>query len=367
MIVDHICVNFGAPLFHELFLALHKCQLEQNVFYPRNSKHRKIDTETPYQLDSPLVLNFITKISFLKKRHILRQEYDPLFQRNKPDMIHAHTLFSDGSLAYYYYKNYNTPFIVAVRSTDIDVFLKYKPWLRRFAKQILDHASKIVFISPSLQRKFHQIFGSIYESKSLVLPNGIYQAYLNSGELHIKEPHTPLELLYVGSFLKRKNVPALIKLIENSDTKLNIVGGGGNEEKKVLQMIQDSDKINYLGHIEDQSRLVQIYKQSDIFIMASKRETFGLVYLEAMSQGLPVIYSKNTGIDGLFEQGTVGYGVSPESVSELAKAIEMIRSDYRHISNNCINEARNYNWASIAEKYQSLYSSIISSSEQEQL
>ena len=101
--------------------------------------------------------------------------------------------------------------------------------------------------------------------------------------------------------------------------------------------------------------------------MASRGETFGLVYLEAMSQGLPVIYSKNTGIDGIFEQGTIGYGVSPGSVSEMAKAIEKIIADYENISSNCINEARNFNWASVAEKYQSLYSRIISSSVPEQL
>ncbi len=367
MIVDHICVNFGAKLYQELFNTLQNRSIEQNVFYPRNKKHRIVEPDRPYRIDSALVLDSSTKISFTRKRRIMRQHYDPLFHRNKPDIIHAHTLFSDGSLAYYYSKKFNTPFVVAIRSTDIDVFLKFKPWLSRYGKQILKNAKYIFFISPSLQKKFQLIFGSGFESKSLVIPNGINQSFFRTEEPRKRNPHAPVELVYVGSFQKLKNVPTLIKLVEKLNARLTIVGKGGSEEKKVLQLIQKISNVKYIGHVEDQSKLTQIYRQSDIFVMTSKRETFGLVYLEAMSQGLPVIYSKNTGIDGLFEQGTIGYGVIPGSVSEMAKAIEKIQSDYSHISNNCINEARNFNWTSIAEKYQSLYSKIISSSEQEQL
>jgi glycosyltransferase involved in cell wall biosynthesis len=368
MIVDHICVNFGTPLFQELFLELHKCQLEQNVFYPRSNKHRRHNTETPYRVDSPMVLQLLTKISFSKKRRLMQKQYDPLFQRNKPDMLHAHTLFSDGSLANYYYLKSGTPFIVAIRSTDLDVFLKYKPWLKSYGKQILDHASTIIFISPSLKKRFIQIFGSRYEEKSMIIPNGINPSYLNSGELQKRELHTPLELLYVGSFLKRKNVPALIKLIEKTEARLTIVGEGGNDEKKVLRMVRNSGKVNYLGRIEDQSRLTQIYRQSDIFIMTSKRETFGLVYVEAMSQGLPLVYSKDTGIDDFFEEGAIGYRATPGSISEMKEGINRIIANYQEISRNCIREARQLNWKTIAETYLDIYDLTISQpAEPEQL
>lgn len=360
MVVDHICVNFGAPLFQEFFLALNKFNIEQNVFYPRNSKHQTVDSDLPIRVDSPLVLNQLTRISYSRKRRILKQQYDPLFRRNKPDIIHAHTLFSDGSLALHYYGKYGTPYIVAIRATDLDHFLKYKPWLKSYGKQILDHARYVVFISASLKRKFQQIYGDGYESKTRLIPNGINQTFLNTGKLLKKNIHTPLDLLYVGSFLKRKNVPSLIKLVENSNARLSIVGRGGDEEKKVLQMIRNSDKINYLGQIKDQSRLIQIYRQSDIFIMTSLAETFGLVYIEAMSQGLPVIYSKNTGIDGLFEQGSIGFGVSPGSVSEMKYGIDRIVSNYQEISESCFSKARTFNWANIAEKYSDMYGRILS-------
>jgi glycosyltransferase involved in cell wall biosynthesis len=361
MIIDHLCVNYGAPFFEDLFLALKKRNIEQNVFYPRNKKHVPIISGQAFRVDSPLVLGFLTKASFRWKRRIMKEHYYPLFQRNKPDIIHAHTLFSDGSLADYYYRWYGVPFIVAVRSTDVDVFLKYKPWLKRHSKQILKNARYIIFISASLKNKFQEIFGLEYESKSAIIPNGINQSYFSTDNREDKELHTPMELLYVGSFLKRKRVPDLIRLVDNIPARLTIVGAGGGSENKVSKMVTKSKKVTFLGKIKDQSRLKEIYRNSDIFIMASQRETFGLVYIEAMSQGLPVIYSKNTGIDGFFVQGSVGYPVTPGSIREMQQGLEKINSSYQEISKNCIEEARRFNWVNIAESYTNIYTEIAGS------
>jgi len=359
MTIDHLCVNYGAKLFQELFLELRENKIEQNVFYPRNKSNVINNSEQAYKVDSPLVLSLLTKVSFHWKRQIMKKHYDPLFQRNNPDIIHAHTLFSDGSLANYYFKKVGTPFLVAVRSTDLDVFLKFKPWLKPHGKQILDNAKYIVFITPSLKTKFQRIYGGSYESKSLIIPNGINTSYLSSENTQHSNFHSPLELLYVGSFLKRKHVPSLIDLAERYKAKLTIVGKGGDEEKRVLQMIRDSDWANYLGHIERRSRLTEIYKAADIFIMTSTRETFGLVYIEAMSQGLPVIYSKNTGIDGLFEPGSVGFGVTPGLVSEMMHSIDKILFDYQDISKRCVLEARKLNWTSLAKRYLKIYNTMM--------
>lgn len=69
-------------------------------------------------------------------------------------------------------------------------------------------------------------------------------------------------------------------------------------------------------------------RSCSVFAMPSIFETFGLVYLEALSQNLPVVYTKGQGIDGMFDN-TVGIGVDPLSVEEIKNAIKMI---YRIIS-----------------------------------
>lgn len=355
MTISHLCVNYGAPLYQALFLALDKYGIEQVVFYPRNRNHVISDQKVPYNVNSPLILDLSTKVSLRWKRKVMQKGYCPVFQKDKPDLIHAHTLFSDGSLANHFYKKHGIPFIVAIRSTDFDYFLKYKPWLKSYGQQIAENAMHIVFISPSLKKKFEQVFGDELLSKSTVIPNGINQNFLSSGAISKKSFHEPLELLYVGNFRRLKNVPSLIKLVADYPAKLTIVGKGGEDEQSVLRLIQNSKNCTYLGQINEIPRLIEIYKNSDVFIMTSKSETFGLVYIEAMSQGLPLIFSKNAGIDGFFESGSVGYGVNPGSINEMKAGLEKVISNYHQISKNCIKQSKQFNWTHIAEKYHEIY------------
>jgi len=92
--------------------------------------------------------------------------------------------------------------------------------------------------------------------------------------------------------------------------------------------------------------------------MPSYNETFGLVYLEAMSQGLPIIYTKREGVDGYFKDGTVGYSVNPKDVNDIVKKIEMIISNYNRISKNCLGLVEKFSWDKIAKIYYNIYKSI---------
>ena len=82
----------------------------------------------------------------------------------------------------------------------------------------------------------------------------------------------------------------------------------------------------------DKEEVIKYYNQSDIFVMPSLHETFGLVYAEALSQGLPIIYSQGQGIDGFFTEGQVGYHVRSKHPEDIVKAVEDIVSSYDVIS-----------------------------------
>ena len=106
-----------------------------------------------------------------------------------------------------------------------------------------------------------------------------------------REVRKPSKWLYVGKFDRNKNVEFLIESflkarVERSDWELHLVGGGGDREQAVLQLIeQNPEAIVYHGVEYDKERLQQYYREADAFIMVSKSETFGLVYLEALSKG----------------------------------------------------------------------------------
>jgi len=89
--------------------------------------------------------------------------------------------------------------------------------------------------------------------------------------------------------------------------------------------------------------------------MASFRETFGLVYVEAMSQGLPILYSKDRGFDGFYKEGEVGYSVDPEDPKTIEAGVEKILKNYQHLKSNGIKHAKDFNWQAVAKKMWKIY------------
>ena len=117
--------------------------------------------------------------------------------------------------------------------------------------------------------------------------------------------------------------------------------------------------VKYLGCLEKEN-LITVYRKADIFIMPSLTESFGLSYVEAMTQGLPVIYTRNQGFDGQFAEGMVGFHVNPKDIEDIYSKILMILLNYAEISNNCLVESDKYNWDVIADKYIDIYHNILS-------
>ena len=120
------------------------------------------------------------------------------------------------------------------------------------------------------------------------------------------------DILYVGVLDVNKNVVSTAKAIQKlreekgfEDVRLVIVGGerkgdDRKNDKRVQQMIDEHPEFMVmLGSIFDKKKLSEVMRSCALFAMTSIYETFGLVYLESLSQNLPVIYTKGQGIDGM--------------------------------------------------------------------
>ena len=77
-----------------------------------------------------------------------------------------------------------------------------------------------------------------------------------------------------------------------------------------------------------------------------------------MTQGLPVIYSKGQGFDGIFEDGKVGYAVPSYDANYIAECVQKIVKNYRTISKNCIDESQRFDWNSITRQLSDFYNNI---------
>lgn len=290
----------------------------------------------------------------------------------KLDLIHSHFLFSDGGVAYQIKKRHDIEYIVAVRNTDLNTFFKYGIHVRKYGVNILRNAKKIILISesyrePILTKYIPKKHRSEIDSKMVTLPNGIDNYWLNNSITKSERKdidESTINLIYVGRLDENKNLKTtfeVMELLEKEMVNVNLkIIGSGPLEAELKKLAHSKElNVNFYGYIESKDELRELYRKSNIFIMPSIHETFGLVYIEAMSQGLPVIYTKNQGIHGYFKEGRVGYGANPNDPNEIKKNVLKIIKNYQETSRFATKEALSFNWDSITDKYIAIYQEIL--------
>lgn len=370
MKVLHICNDYcGSKVHTNLYQRLGECGVNQTVYtYYRDeglTGKNLFEQENTHFIYRPILKLYHRLLYHLKLRDV-RNDLVQQVNANEYDLAHATTLFSDGPLALYLYKKYSLPYVVTVRNTDINEFLGFAPhtWCNGLA--VLRHAKKIVFISKSLMAKFCKhiaikpILNSIKE-KFIVQPNGIDAYWLDNvcrGERNLSH-----NIIYVGRFDMNKNVLRLIKAVSLlrkniPDIHLHLVGGDGCKHEKVLKMVEkNSSYLTYHGKVYDKNKLQSLYQKCAVFAMPSIFETFGLVYIEALSQGLPVVYTKNQGIDGMFDS-SVGIGVHPKSVKNIKQALKTLLEHPLEYGSQSIDFTM-FDWKKIADVYKRVYEDVV--------
>lgn len=134
-----------------------------------------------------------------------------------------------------------------------------------------------------------------------------------------------------------------------------------SHDKRELSVCKDlgAKVIVYVG-VQSEDQLRNLFLASTIFVMPSFHETFGLVYAEAMSQGLPVIYTQGQGFDRQFDEGVVGYHVDANNPKDIADKVLKILNNFKQISENCTTQCHKFDWGNIASQYYEIYEQISS-------
>ena len=329
------------------------------------AKGAKVDDKYKQIMDDKVVhkecFGKFDRFLFHYKQNKIRRSIESSVDLKDFDLMHSHTLFNGGWAAYQLHKAYKVPYVVSVRNTDLNVFLKI-PMFKRIARTILDHAAGVLFLSEAYREK---LLSLCYEGasrelllqKSDVIPNGLEPYWLE----HISAPktavHDPLQLLCVGKVDKNKNMETTLKVVDQlNDTgcraHLTVIGQVLSETVKT--MLENGKHVSVIPYLTKEE-LIDYYKAADIFVMPSFRETFGRVYAEAMTQGVPVIYTRGQGFDGTFEEGRVGYSVKADDVDEIIASIRKITENYGAVSANCVEKCTVFNWDDIAARLERLY------------
>ena len=308
------------------------------------------------------------RIFFRTKIRSIYQEMLRSIDVSQFELIHAHTLYSDGAVALRLQKRFNIPYVVAVRNTDLNVFTRFRPDLRWIAHATLREASRVVFLSPAYRKQFlsrlDRPLREEVERKSIVLANGLNSFWLETFSRPTRGSGSQLRILYVGQFSDNKNLHNVLRatalIARRTPVELTLVGGGGAGDGHIRKAIA-TERYPFArihGRVDDPVELRSLYRDHDVFVMPSFKETFGVAYIEALSQGLPIVHSRGQGVDGFFPPGTVSEAVDPSSIDSIAKGIESLASRLERVRPVCVREARNFSWDSIALRYKELYSGI---------
>ena len=227
--------------------------------------------------------------------------------------------------------------------------------------KLLDVAESIVVTSPQLLDASKVLKHYINKVKIIPLSfSGTTTIY--NPPIRLLPAKRKFRLLFVGKLRAYKGVDFLITAIKNLDVDLTIVGSGEQEIvlKKLVEELGIGQKVCFLQNMSNSELKVE-FQKADLFILPSinEAEAFGVVQLEAMSNGLPVINTwLDSGVPHVSLDGFTGKTVNPGNSRELETAIESIMKDptlYSNFSKNSIERSKLFTMQAMAENYLSLY------------
>ena len=225
-------------------------------------------------------------------------------------------------------------------------------------QRLLDGVDVIGYRSKTLKEDMEKTLGV---RNSFMAYSGVPESFL---ETAAQEPAKTWEsiknFVFVGALIQRKYpaeiLSALTKVYPDNDFSMTYIGAGAQDAviRKFAEEHQIADKVVLTGKIP-RADIMEHLKRADVFIMISRAEVYGLVYLEAMAFGCIPVASRNEGFDGIIVDGENGFLCEAGNVEELSEIIAKIKrlpqDELARISSNAKATAMQFGDGRVAEEY----------------
>ena len=275
-----------------------------------------------------------------------------------PDVIHAHTLGLESTIGAWLKGKLGCPLVITTHGSDTAIPLAHGKSAQ--LKAWSDAADTVVAVSSTLGKKL-QTSGT--ETPVLSILNGFAPHFQDS--LPDKEP---LHLIQVGNLIKSKRVDATIRALSllrkrHPGAALTVIGQG--PERTSLETLSEalgvSEAVRFCGQLPNEEVLSKMDKAA-FFVMVSKPEGFGIVYLEAMASGCVTIGTEGEGIADLIVSGENGFLVPPDDPDAIAAVIEWCiqhPEEAAAIAERGRQAATGLTWEKNAAQYAALFQALI--------
>lgn len=269
----------------------------------------------------------------------------------KPDIIHAH--FTESAyLSVKTLSKTNVPIVMTEHSSAITEN-HIDPKLRKIAEYTYPNMKEIFVVSPALQNRIKEEFN--IESK--YLPNIVDVSLFSYKEK--EEDHTTFKVVSIGALIHRKRMKKLIEgfalFSHNYPDSMLEIFGDGPERADIEEIIRTNDMTSsvYLRGEKSRKVIAESLEQADCFALVTANETFGVVYIEALACGVPVIATRCGGPEGFVNEGN-GLLIPVDDNTALVDA-------FTHMYKN----SSNYNRAMIAREISDKFSPEVIATELE--
>jgi N-acetyl-alpha-D-glucosaminyl L-malate synthase BshA len=294
-----------------------------------------------------------------------------ILSKTKYDVINTHFAIPTGPAGQYISSRFNIPNVLSIHGGDIydpskSLSPHKTPLLKQAVKAILNKADRVIAQSSDTKNNalnFYKLNRDID-----VIPLGIKpNQFREVNRVSLGLPDVKIVLCTVGRLVRRKNLPELLEifsLIKNEIPAKLIVIGDGPEYQSLMEVVKQlnlTNDVQFTGRVSDEEKF-QYLSASDIYVSTAMHEGFGIVFLEAMECGLPVVcYDKGGQVDFL-KDGITGLMLKlgdKESFKRRLVGLLNNKEVMKKIGEENKSYVKNFYIGSIANKYLSLFEEVI--------
>jgi len=287
------------------------------------------------------------------------------------ELLHVHYAIPHASSAYLANqilrkKGKNIPYITTLHGTDITLVGKDKMY-ESVVTFSINESDAITAVSENLKQETLSSFD--IEKEIHVITNFVdIKRFSQSNKDHFRKmlaPNGEKILAHVSNFRKVKRVEDVIYTFEKVRStipcKLLMIGDGPERQtmEQLCRELGTCDDIRFLGK---QDKLEEILSITDLFMLPSAYESFGLAALEAMACRVPVISSNAGGIPEINIHGVTGYLTDVGDIESMAKySLELLRDETKleEFKKNALNQAQKFHINQIIPLYEALYEKVL--------
>lgn len=249
-------------------------------------------------------------------------------QFGTPDIIHAHNIRYAGFVAYALHKKYGIPYVITEHGSRFLTKKNQKDNITDLS--VIKNASCVAAVSLALAEAMHT---QLYTNNIRVLPNVIDPLFINTPlkkNTHVNQ--RAFTFLHVGSFDKNKNQIALLRAFAENFKGENVflrIGGTGQLRKyleKAVQFLGIEQQVTFLGHVS-REKIIEEMQYANCFVLSSLHETFGVVLIEALASGTPIISTSSGGPNHIVTEAVGLLVPTGETITLLKKAmLQMVKN-----------------------------------------